>query len=264
MAGDDNSESISREQAAAALATIERSRGLIEAEQAKLRGQRYVMRGLFVLAPLVEYAPKDLIRSRAVRWTLRVGWQAALFALGQRPPAISRMPAFRSEQSLKRPAAMGMATVTAMAVSERLVVHLLRRSRLRRPNVVAGFAVAPLRAGFRFVLGRITRAGQRTEPVTSAELHPALLRPDTLRLAALLGGGEMIELSFLRETFGVDRLGLAEVMQPLVDEKLLKSITIRDDVKIYLTPDGRDAFARHEHAVRELVGSAVSTGDTPR
>jgi hypothetical protein len=258
-----DSEGISQAQAAAALATIEDCRELIRAERAKQRGTRFWHLLLGGITPLVVYTSKDLVPSRAKRWALIAGWQAVLAALTALTRSDSRvlsgLPMARPD-AMKRNGVMTFAAIFGMAGAERLTVWALRRSRLRRPNLVAGFAVAAIRIGVRgFLLDRITRAWRHTEPVTSAELHPALRRPETFRLAALLGGGEMVELSFLRETFGVDRLGLAAILQPLVDDKLLKSVVMRDSVRVYLNPDGRDAFARHELALREL-----STGDTPR
>ncbi|GAB3431532.1 hypothetical protein [Flindersiella endophytica] len=253
-----DSEGISQEQAAAALATIEESRGLIQAERATGRGRRYLQHILFALAPLVEYAPKDLIRSRLLRWTIRGAWQGTLFALSMRAPVISRMPSFGSKQSMKRPVATTSAIVAAMTVSERLVVFLLRRSRLRRPNVVAGFAIVPLRAGSRFLLGRLAR-GEQPTPTGAAEPHPALLPPDTLGVAALLGEGELVDLAFIRDAFGIDQLSLAGRLQPLIDDKLATTLHAKDTYKVYLTRDGRDVYARHLRALRGL-----STGDTPR
>lgn len=254
---------IDREQAAAALDTIEASRELIRMERARQRGTRIRHLLLGGITPLVVYTSKDLVRSRAKRWALIAGWQTALVALTalrrDDSRVLSGLPMARPD-SMKRNTIAVFAAMGGMAGAERLTIWALRRSRLRRPNLVAGFAVAALRTGFRgLVLERITRAWRRGEPVLTAELHPALQRPETLRLAALLGGGEIVQLSFLREKFGVDRLGLAAILQPLVDDELLKSTVFRDSVRVYLNTDGRVAFAQHELALREL-----STGDTPR
>jgi hypothetical protein len=251
---------ISREQAAEALATIEESRGLVQAERerAKRGGRHYAWLVLGVLTPIAGYSSIDLIGSRAKRWALGAGWQVAVFALGlalQRGrPVVSRMPVFRPESS-KRYGRAALAAITGMAVVERVVVLVLRRSRLRRPNIVAGFVVAGLRTGFRvFLLNRIIYAGQPgDEPAAPSDgrLHRALLLPDTLRIAALLGGGEILDLAFVCDTFGIDRLDLAEDLQPLFDAKLATSTTSRDSAQVFLTPDGRDAFAQHLRALHD-------------
>jgi hypothetical protein len=251
-----DSEGISQEQAAAALDTIEGCRELIRAERAEQRTPRFRSILLGAITPLIVYTSKDFVRSRVKRWALIVGWQAALFALTallrNDPRVTSQLPMPRP-QSSKRPVVMTVVALAGMSGAERLTVWSLRRSRLRRPNLVAGFVIAALRTVYReLLLERIMHAGQHAEPVRSGQLHPALLRPETLRLGALLGGGGLVDLSFLRETFGVDRLALAAILQPLVDAKLLTSITTRDSVKVLLKPEGRDAFAQHEHALREL------------
>jgi hypothetical protein len=133
-----------RDEATAALDELAAARRAVASEGT--RGLPALL-GAWSALQLIDYAAKDHLPDRRAQRLVSVVCAAATLGLGladhrSRPvQPISVDPA----DFTPRGSARMVAAIAGWAVAERLMVHGLRRSRLRHPNTAAGLALAVLR-----------------------------------------------------------------------------------------------------------------------
>lgn len=129
------------DEAEAALAELEASRLAIAAAEA--RGLPVLLTACSMFA-LVDYAAKDFLADRRAKRVVSVVCQLAVLSVGllhlDRTPV---QPVTVDPADLgPRAATPFIAAMVGWAVAERVLIVTLRRSRVRRPNTLAGVALA--------------------------------------------------------------------------------------------------------------------------
>jgi hypothetical protein len=130
-----------RDEAAAALDELAAGRRATAA--AETRGLPMLL-GAWSLLAFVDYAAKDHIADRRVRWLVTALCQAATLGLGlldNRSRPVQPISPDAAEVGPRALAPMVGAAV-AWTLAERVIVLGLRRSRLSRPNTLAGLVLA--------------------------------------------------------------------------------------------------------------------------
>lgn len=130
-----------RDEAAAALDELAAGRRATAA--AETRGLPMLL-GAWSLLAFVDYAAKDHIADRRVRWLVTALCQAATLGLGlldNRSRPVQPISPDAAEVGPRALAPMVGAAV-AWTLAERVIVLGLRRSRLSRPNTRAGLVLA--------------------------------------------------------------------------------------------------------------------------
>lgn len=129
------------DEAAAALAELAAGQRAVAAAEARGLPVLLTACSMFVLA---DYAAKDFLADRRARWAVSVVCQLSTLSLGlldlDRTPVqpVSVDPADLGPPSATR----FIAAMLGWALAERVLVVALRRSRVRRPNTLAGVALA--------------------------------------------------------------------------------------------------------------------------
>lgn len=127
--------------AAAALAEIEARRRAVEAEER--RGRSWQL-GAYSVLTLADYAAKDLLSTSRGRWAVTAACQVAQLGTAFVMFEGSRVNPVDVDDlgSAPQTGAFLFGYLAAWVGVERVLVTLLRRSRSRRPNLVAGAALA--------------------------------------------------------------------------------------------------------------------------
>ncbi|MEQ3554680.1 hypothetical protein WIS52_29800 [Pseudonocardia nematodicida] len=146
-------------EAAEALAEVQAARGAVDA--ATDRGLPMMLAATSVLT-FLDFAAKDEITSPRRRAVVTAVTQLAMAGIALLE---TRAEQVRPHLAAPAPAPALAAKVAAVGVgwyaTERLAVHLLRRSTLTRPNTVAGLLLAVTRpAGAVVTLRMVPRAGR--------------------------------------------------------------------------------------------------------
>lgn len=149
----------SRDDAEAALGEIDSARRAVAAEDG--RGLPVLLAAWSVLV-VIDYGAKDHVPDRAVRRGVSALCAAATLGIGlqdNRSRRVQPVSVDPADVGIRAAAAM-MAALAVWGVGERLVIHGLRASRLRRPNTVAGAILAVTRpAGYLGVLRVMPKPG---------------------------------------------------------------------------------------------------------
>lgn len=138
------------EQAAAATAEVDAARAAVD--RAARQGRPAVLVATAALT-FLDFAAKDHLRPPGAGVVTAVAQSAILAAVLLEARANPVQPALPAGEAAAPLAAAGVGT--AWFAAERLAVHALRRSRLRRPNTVAGVLLALSRPAATVVLHRL-------------------------------------------------------------------------------------------------------------
>lgn len=147
------------EDAAAAVAEVESARRAVEA--ADRHGVAVMLTATSVLT-FLDFAAKDEIADPRRRLAASVVIQAAVLGISLLDARGKQVTPYLPGDGPQPALAMKFAGVTlGWYAAERLTVHLLRRSHLKRPNTVAGLVLAISRsAGYLAVTTMLPRAGR--------------------------------------------------------------------------------------------------------
>lgn len=132
------------DEAAAALAELEAGQRTVATAETRGLPALLTAYSVFVLA---DYAAKDLLAARRARWAVSAVCQLSTLSLAlldmDRTPV---QPVSLDPADLEpRAAVRFIAAILGWALAERALVVGLRRSRVRRPNTLAGGALALVR-----------------------------------------------------------------------------------------------------------------------
>lgn len=130
-----------RDEAVAAL--DEFAAGRLAVRVAEKRRMPLVLGASSVLV-FVDYAAKDRLADRRVRWLVTALCQAATIGVGlldNRARQVQPISVDPADLGPRAAAPMGAALI-GWALAERTIVRWLRRSRIRRPNTLAGLLLA--------------------------------------------------------------------------------------------------------------------------
>jgi hypothetical protein len=131
----------SRSEAAAALEELAAGKRAVADEE---RRRRLVLSGAWSALVLLDYGAKDLVLDRRTRWLVTVSCRAASIGVGllvDRSRTVQPISVDPADTGPWAAAPMAVA-LAGWLVAERLLVLGLRRSRLARPNTVAGLVLA--------------------------------------------------------------------------------------------------------------------------
>lgn len=128
------------DEAAASLRELRAGRRAIA--DAEARGLPVLLSACSV-SVLADYVGKDLLARRGARWAVTAICQLSALGVGLRLGRTPVRPVSVDPADLgPRAAAPFMAALVGWALAERVLVFALRRSRLRRPNILAGVTLA--------------------------------------------------------------------------------------------------------------------------
>jgi DNA-binding MarR family transcriptional regulator len=86
--------------------------------------------------------------------------------------------------------------------------------------------------------------------------------PHRLRICAALSAAQKVEFGFLQDRLGLSKSALSKHLSHLSDAGYVSQDRAVRDARsrlwLSLTPAGRDAYAAHVGALREIVGDAGS------
>lgn len=102
----------------------------------------------------------------------------------------------------------------------------------------------------------------------SARFDPVIHAPHRLRICGLLADVKELEFGVLREALSVSDSVLSKQLTVLADAGYVRSRrakrAARQRVWLTLTPEGREGFAAHVAALREIVGNTGEQDQTVR
>lgn len=239
---------------------------LVAAQRAVTReGRRGLPVTLTACSVLVvlDYAAKDHVVDRGARRavsTLCAAGALAITLLDQRASPVQPLSVDPADLG-PRAAAPGLALAAGWAITERALITGFRRSRLGRPNTVAGVALAILRPALYLAARRLmpTPRLPMTDPAPDGRLETLLLDPTRLRVAAALQAAGEVEFSYVRDRVGLTDAALSKQIGLLADAELVDTRRGRTGVagrrRLRLTPHGRQRLAEHAETLRRIVNA---------